>query len=228
MFDNNLFSSRVVYDDKLQNTMKDMVKIRRIIGITIVMLWIIGIVPKIIHGDRCRLVWQLDNWALIFAPVFTLVYAILLTLYLAKGKRWTTKLLEWFVLGVVSIVCVAIFIITGANLNIKMWSNKDYVVYDEFGDFSTPAVFMLYKRNGIVDDKLRFLRLGGWRNNGWHSIEKVEYNIYEPLDLIKEEADVSIDGDSTYHLTTFYPLSYGNEYDQSQNDSLLKLIENYH
>ena len=137
-------------------------------------------------------------------------------------------MLEWFVFGVVAIVCVAVFIITGANLNYKMWSNKNYVVYDEFGDFSTPAVYVLYKRNGMVDDRLRFLRLGGWRYNGWHEIEKVEYNIYEQLDLIKEEADVSIDGDSTYHLTTFYPLSRENEYEQSQNDSLLKLVEDYY
>lgn len=213
---------------KSQSTMKNMTKIRRILGITTVMLWVIGIVPKIILGNNCRLVWQLDNWALFFAPVFTLVYAVLLTLYFAKGKRWTIKLLEWFVFGVVAIVCVAVFIITGTNLNYKMWGNKDYVVYDEFGDFSTPSVYVLYKRNGIVDDRLRFLRLGGWRYNGWQAIEKVEYNIYEQIDLIKEEADVSIDGDSTYHLTTFYPLSYENEYDQSQNDSLLKLIDNYY
>lgn len=99
--------------------MKNIVQIRRIIGVTTVILWIIGIVPKIILGNRCRLVWQLDNWALVFAPVFTLVYAILLTLYFAKGKRWTIKLLEWFVFGVVAIVCVAVFIITGANLNYK-------------------------------------------------------------------------------------------------------------
>ena len=208
--------------------MKNLNQIRRIIGITAVLLWVIGIVPKIILGDRCRLVWQLDNWALFFAPIFTLVYAIMLTIHIAKGKRWTTKLLEWSVFGVVAIVCIAVFIITGANLNYKMWGNKDYVVYDEFGDFAAPAVYVLYKRNGIVDNRLHFLRLGGWRDNGWHSIEKVEYSIYEPLDLIKEEADVSIDGDNTYHLTTFYPLSYEKEYDQSQNDSLLKLIEDYH
>ena len=163
-----------------------------------------------------------------FAPIFTLVYAVLLTLYFTKGKRWTIKLLEWFVFGVVAVVCVAVFIITGANLNYKKWGNKDYVVYDEFGGFSEPAVYVLYKRNGIVDDRLGILRLGVWRNNGRHAIEKVEYIIYEPLDLIKEEADVSIDNDSTYHLTTFYHLSYGKEYDQSQNDSLLRLIEDYH
>ena len=208
--------------------MKKITKIRRILGITVVMLWVIGIVPKIIFGNSCRLVWQLDNWALFFAPVFTLVYAILLTLYFAKGKRWTIKLLEWFVFGVVAIICVAFFIITGVNLNYKKWGNKDYVVYDEFGGFSEPAVYVLYKRNGIVDDRLRYLRLGVWRCNGRHAIEKVEYSIYEQLDLIKEEADVSIDGDSTYHLTTFYPLSYEKEYDQNQNDSLLKLIDDYY
>ena len=42
--------------------------IRRIIGITALVLWVLAIVPKFLLGED-MLVWQLDNWALLFAPL---------------------------------------------------------------------------------------------------------------------------------------------------------------
>lgn len=200
------------------------VKIRRIIGIIALVLWVIAVVPAIVLSQRFRLVWQLNNWALFFAPVFTLAYAIMLTIRVSKGKHWAIKLLEWFFCVVFIIICVTVFFIAGVFLNYRIWGNKDYVVYDEFGGFGEPSVYVLYKRNGILDERLHFIRLGVWRNKGVsNEITSAEYLIYEPFDLIKEEADVNVDNDRA-HITTFYRLSSGSEYDQSQNDSLWRLI----
>lgn len=60
--------------------------IRMIFGITAMLLWLVAFVPKVVFGqDGDRLVWQLDNWALLVAPIITLVYVILLILMLSTG-----------------------------------------------------------------------------------------------------------------------------------------------
>ena len=57
-------------------------------------------------------------------------------------------------------------------------------------------------------------------------VRKVDYTIYETLDLIKEEMDyVPYGSDSVRHLTSFYRLSDRHYYEQTQNESLFELIK---
>ncbi len=88
--------------------MKNNFNIRKTIGITALTLLIIGIIPKIVFGDEEHLVWQLDNWALLFSFVFIMVYSVMLTIHITKGKHWAVQLLEWIVCAIiVVIICVS-------------------------------------------------------------------------------------------------------------------------
>lgn len=40
------------------------IQIRRIIGVTVLVLWVIALVPRFILGKGERLVFQLENWVL--------------------------------------------------------------------------------------------------------------------------------------------------------------------
>lgn len=196
-----------------------MKRIRRIIGITALTLWVLAIVPKIIfYGDSQRLVWQIDNWAAMCAPVITIAYAVLLTIGLVKNKRWTIKTLGWLCCSAVILFCIVLFFIASVFLNYRVWSNDDYVVYDEYGGFSDPTLYVFYERNGLFDNRLHILE------SSFCQKKNIDYIIYENLDLIKEEADVALFEDDNFeHITTFYCLSNGLQYDQSKNDSLFAL-----
>ena len=193
----------------------------RIVGITALVLWAIAVVPKIIFWhSSSRLVCQLDNWAAVFAPMLSIAYIIIATIHVTKGKHWGVKLLEWTICLAVTLLCVVILFFAGLRLDHKVWGNKEYVVYDEYGGFGDPSVYYLYERDGMIDSKL--CCLGGHCCN---PIKNVGYTIYEPLDLIKEEADVETPESGDYeHITTFYRLSDGNPYEQSKNDSLWEVI----
>ena len=56
--------------------MKKANTIRRIIGITALVLWVVAIVPLFFLGYNDRIVWRLDQWALWFAPALTLVFTM--------------------------------------------------------------------------------------------------------------------------------------------------------
>ena len=196
------------------------VNIRRIIGITALVLWVVAIVPKFFLGED-MLIWQLDNWALIMAPLLTIVYAVLLTVHLGRDKHWTIKLIEWISCVFVIYVCAGIlyaFILLGHSK--KLWSNNDYVVYDEPVDFFE-SHYTLFKRDGFVNHRMYCLCY-----NVCDEVKKADYTIYDSLDLIKEEMDyVPYDSDSVRHLTSFYRLSDTYYYEQIQNDSLFALIK---
>lgn len=87
--------------------MKSNFNIRRVIGIIALTLLIIGMIPKILFGDEEHLVWQLDNWALLFSFVFIMVYSIMLTIHITKGKQWAVQLLEWIVCVIVVLYCIS-------------------------------------------------------------------------------------------------------------------------
>lgn len=195
--------------------------IRRIIGITALVLWAVAIVPKFFLGED-MLIWQLDNWALITSLVLTVIYAILLTLRMGRGKHWVFKLIEWIVCGIVVYVCMG-FLVVFIQLGHakKLWSNNDYVVYDEPVDFFE-SHYMLFRRDGFINHRMFCLRY-----NVCDDVKKADFKIYDSLDLIKEEVDwTPFERDSIYHITTFYRLSDGYRYDQDKNDSLLALIYN--
>ena len=198
--------------------------IRRIIGITALVLWVVVILSITLLSRDDEIVWQLDFWAAILAPVFTLVYSILWTIHISNGKHWAIKLAEGIWCAFVFFFCIVVFFVAVVCHDIKIWSNKDYVVYSEYGGFIDPDYLVLYKREGLVNKKMYIIG-SEWRG----LIKNAEYFIYEPFDLMREEVDVvpfsDSDSDSVYHRTVFYRLSDGKAYKQSQNDSLMTLIK---
>lgn len=198
--------------------------IRRIIGITALVLWAVGIVSKVTLGNDDILWGQLDFWALLFAPIMTVIFAVMLTKDVSKGKHWAVKLGMWMACIIVLLLCLITFLFVGVFLNNhdSVWNNKDYAVYREYGLGIEPDIFVLYKRDGIVNH--RMYRLG---SRGFGQVKIAEYTTYEPLDLIKEETDwTQFESDSIFHITKFFRLSDGHPYKQDKNDSLLALINN--
>jgi hypothetical protein len=207
------------------------VKTRKITGITVLVLWAFAIVPKILFVFRCKLAWQLDKWALILALILTSVYAIMLTIHLAKGKHWAIKLFEWLGCTIVVLACVSWFFLVFLNDRYgfprynnlperKVWGNKEYVVYCGYQScFANP--YALYKRHGVVDEFVCMFGYHHWVQNN------TDYTMYESLDLMKEEFDRRLICDSICHETMFYRLSDGYTYRQSQNDSLWGLINSF-
>lgn len=194
--------------------------IRRIIGITALVLWVIAIVPRFILGKGERLVFQLENWALFFAFVLSILYMIMRTIYVVK-KDNKHKLYYWLRCVGVGIILLTMSFCTGCFfLDHELWNNNDYIVYDEFGGVFA-SDYVLYKRNGLVENRLYVV------GNNFLNLKPnhVDYTIYEPLDLIKMENEgMDVEYNTKYHETTFYRLSDGHRYNQNQNDSLLTLV----
>ena len=218
------------------------VTIRRILGICALVCWTEVILPWIILPLGDRLAWQLQHWFLIPASIFTTVYFILLTIRGNKDVRqdenkilYAIVIRNWSVCCMAVIICVALFLFAILKADYKVWSDGKYVIYgyrvsdDENGGFRSPSIFVFYERKGIVDDRLGMI--GDMRQylfniGDMSQVRKVDYTIYESLDLIKEEMDyVPYDSDSVRHLTSFYRLSDTYYYEQSQNDSLFALIK---
>ncbi len=203
--------------------LKKRVNIRRIIGITALVLWMVAF-SSVLLNDGDRVAYQLDYWATIFALILTPVYTVLLTFRLCKGMHWLIKVAEWIVCAVIVYICcfVAFFTITMFIPDHRTWSNKDYVVYSEFVDFIEPKNIVLYRRDGLVDRKMYRLRCEDMGQK-----EKVKYSIYDTLDLIREEVDyiALFTDDSISHDTVFYRLSDGKRYEEELNDSLQALIK---
>ena len=195
--------------------------IRRTIGIVAVLCWFIFIVPNLILPFGDRLAWQLDNWALIVAIVLTAVYVVMSTIHIAKGRHWTIKILEWLGCVIFLLICCVVLFLAGIRADRKIWGNNEYVVWDEFGGFAEPNLFVLYKRDCFIDRRLYIFGHCSWL------VKNADYTMYEDVDLMKEEADIyvsSYESDSVYHTTVFYRLSNGEQYDEAQNDSLFELI----
>ncbi len=177
----------------------------------------IAAVPKFLldHGDR--LVWQLDSWASIFATLFIAAAVILWTVYFAKGKHPLKKIIAG--LGCVVLVMTCLIGLYAALLKhgSRVWGDKDYVVYSEYYDFFDPDVFVLYKRDGLVDRRMYALR-----HIHYSTVRETSFTMYPDANLIKEETEMTdFDGFNGYHATTFYRLSDGEIYDEEKNDSLL-------
>lgn len=181
----------------------------------------ISLVPLLFleHGDR--LVWQLSNWAWIFASLLIAIIGVMLTIHYSKGKHILWKITGW--LGCIALVmaCLISLYVATFEHDEKIWSSKDYVVYSEYRGFIDPNMFVLYKRDGLIDR--RMFSLGGI---GFGELKGADYSMYYDYDLIKEEVDATgFESDSVFHCTSFYRLSDGERFDQEKNDSLLKLIK---
>ena len=192
--------------------------IRRTIGITALVLWVLAIVPKFLLGED-MLVWQLDNWALLAAPLLTLAYAVML-ITIAQRKSWIVKLSVWISCIIFALVCVVFFFSARTWLYVKVWDNKDYAVYSKYRGAIDPDEYVLYK--GILNKEMY-----GIGSDNFGMVKDVEFTIYEPFDLIKEEYGVTAFESNLVlsHDTIFYRLSDGKRYKQEQNDSLLALIK---
>lgn len=181
----------------------------------------ISLVPLLFLEHGNRLVWQLSNWSWIFASLLIAIIGVMLTIHYSKGKHILWKITGW--LGCIALVmaCLISLYVATFNHDEKIWSSKDYVVYSEYRGFIDPNMFVLYKRDGLIDR--RMFSLG---DIGFGELKGADYSMYDDFDLIKEEVDATgFESDSVFHCTSFYRLSDGERFDQEKNDSLLKLIK---
>ena len=195
----------------------------RIFGLAIIALVLLGIayVPTLFLENGDRLVWQLSNWAWIFASLLIAIIGVLLTIHYTKGKHILWKITGWLGCMVLVMACLISLYMAMVRHDEKIWSSKEYVVYSEYYDFFDPNMFVLYKRDGLVDK--RMYRLG---NIGFGELKGADYSIYNDFDLIKEEIDATeFESDSVYHRIIFYRLSDGVSFKQDKNDSLMEVIK---
>jgi hypothetical protein len=168
------------------------------------------------------LAWQLQNWASLFATLLIAVDVVLVTIYYAKEKHILKKNIAG--LGCVVLVVACLIGLYGAVVqhDNRVWGDKDYVVYSEYYDSFDPDMFVLYKRDGLVDRRMYTLC-----HVYYATVKKVDYTMYPDANLAKEEADMTdFDGFNGYHTTTFFRLSDGQYFDKEKNDSLLSEVEN--
>ena len=178
-------------------------------------------VPTLFLDDGDRLVWQLSNWAWILASMLIAIMGILMTIRFTKGKRILWKIMGWSCSIVLVMACLISIYIAMVKHDEKIWSNKEYVVYSQYYDFFDPNMFVLYKRDGLVDRRMYRLN-----NIGFGELRGADFSMYNEFDLIKEEIDATeFESDSIYHRTVFYRLSDGYQFEQEENDSLLDVIK---
>ena len=211
------------WNNKPKTNNKHSKTMKKILIVTIAAVIMLGIalVPKFFLDNGDRLVWQLQNWARTLATLLIIVDVVLLTIHYAKGKHVLKKI--FVVLGCVVLVAVCLIGLYGALVrhDNKVWGDKDHVVYSEYYDFFDPEMFVLYKRDGLVDRRMYQLH-----TSYYGTVKKATYIMYPDADLIKEEADrMDFDGFNDYHTTTFYRLSDGQYFDKEKNDSLFSVIE---
>jgi len=192
-----------------------------VVTITVVVLLGIALVPKFFLDNGDRLVWQLGSWARIFASLLIAVDVVLLTIYYAKGQHLLKKVIAGLGCGVLVVACLIGLYGALVKHDNRVWGDKDYVVYSEYHDSFDPEMFVLYKRDGLVDRRMYTLY-----HVYYTTVKKVDYTMYPDVNLIKEEADMAdFDGFNDYHTTTFFRLSDGHHLDEEKNDSLLSVIE---
>ena len=178
-------------------------------------------VPTLFLENGDRLVWQLSNWAWILASMLIAIMGILMTIRFTKGKRILWKIMGWSWSIVLVMACLISIYIAMVKHDEKIWSNKEYVVYSQYYDFFDPNMFVLYKRDGLVDRRMYRLN-----NIGFGELRGADFSMYNEFDLIKEEIDATeFESDSIYHRTVFYRLSDGYQFEQEENDSLLDVIK---
>ena len=168
----------------------------------------ISFVPTLFLENGDRLVWQLSNWAWILASMLIAIMGILMTIRFTKGKRILWKIMGWSCSIVLVMACLISIYIAMVKHDEKIWSNKEYVVYSQYYDFFDPNMFVLYKRDGLVDKRMYRLN-----NIGFGELRGADFSMYNEFDLIKEEIDATeFESDSIYHRTVFYRLSDGYQY----------------
>ena len=192
-------------------------------GMALFALVLLGIsfVPTLFLEDGDRLAWQLSNWAWILASMLIATMGILLAIRFTKGKRILWKIMGWSCSILLAVACLISLFIAMAWHDEKIWSDEDYVVYSEYDGFIDPNMFVLYKRDGLVDRRMYYLN-----GIGFDELKEADYSIYNESDLIKEEIDATeFESSNVYHRTVFYRLSDGCQFKQEENDSLMNVIK---
>ena len=192
-------------------------------GMALFALVLLGIsfVPTLFLEDGDRLAWQLNNWAWILASMLIATMGILLAIRFTKGKRILWKIMGWSCSILLVVAYLISLFIAMAWHDEKIWSDEDYVVYSEYDGFIDPNMFVLYKRDGLVDRRMYYLN-----GIGFDELKEADYSMYNESDLIKEEIDATeFESSSVYHRTVFYRLSDGCQFKQEENDSLMKVIK---
>ena len=156
--------------------------------------------------DGSHLIYQMDVWIYYAAFVSVVVYGMFWLYYAVRKLHWALRIL----ILLAPIFCLLYFVCGFASVGLlrkdaRIWSNDQYVVYHEPAFFIDPGFFVLYERKGIIEKQC--FRLGCEISDP----DKIEYYFDEKRDFIREEADWTFDGDS-WHTTTFYHLSNGEEY----------------
>lgn len=196
--------------------------IRRIIGVTALVLWVVTICSAFLDED-VRIAYQLDGWAFGIALILTPIYAVMQTIHIGRCRHWLIKTVTWIGCAIVIYLCGMILYVTTMILHSdhRAWSNKDYVVYSESNAFIDPDDLVLYRREGLFDRKMYCLRSDDW------GYGQLKYTMYDSFDLIKEESTYPayFESDSICRDTVFYRLSDGHRYDQNMKDSLMSLIK---
>ena len=226
--------------------------IRRIIGITAFVLAVGYVVLKFSFGESIRIIGQLDNWGLLIVSILGIAYTIIINIEIVEERKSGRRdishplsqekqpeikrvvediIIATYKIGMVVYVLVGLAIGFGAvkRFDYKVWENENYAVYSDYGRFFGRGPYYLFEKNGFYYKRLYpmmgdmyYYKMG---DNDWDRIKSANYAIYEPLDLIKEEADICDSvGDSTLHIITFYRLSTGCQYDRCKNNSLFKKI----
>ena len=204
--------------------MKKATTIRRIIGIIALVLWAgwIMLRPNLNKGWD-NLLWQLDKYGFIFATLLSMIYLVWLIVHLVYGKHWGWKAVGGLCCIAIAIVGFLFILVQASFIGKRLWSDGQYIVYLEAPDgFFDDHDVVLYARQGFVERRKAILNTVFEGDDRLHS----EYTVYEPYDLIKEEADVRYYGEKDVsHYTAFYKLSTGQRYNEEDTiDAIQGLI----
>lgn len=232
--------------------------VRRIIGITALVLMVMYFVLKFSFGEGIRVIGQLDNWGMLIASLLGISWVIMINIniveegksdkrekefciptHISQDKRpdknrfiEPLKMIMTIMETAVCVLVCSVFVFAAVKrFDYKVWENEDYAVYSDYGRFFGRGPYYLFEKKGFYYKRLYpmmgdmyYYKMG---DSDWDRIKSANYAIYEPLDLIKEEADICDSvGDSTLHIITFYRLSTGYQYDRCKNNSLFKKIGN--
>ena len=198
--------------------------IRRIIGITALVLWVGWIMLRpCLNKGWDNLLWQLDKYGFIFATLLSMIYLVWLIVHLVYGKHWGWKAVGGLCCLAIAFIGVVFIWVQASFMGKRLWSDGQYIVYLEHPDgFFDDRDVVLYERHGVIEKRKVILNTVFEGDDRLHS----EYTVYEPYDLIKEEADVRYYGEKDVsHYTAFYKLSTGQRYNEEDTiDSIQGLI----
>lgn len=198
--------------------------IRRIIGITALVLWGVWFVvrPHLNKGWD-TLVWQLDKYVFIFAILLVVVYLVWLIVHIVYDKHWGWKSVGGLFCLAIAFIGVVFIWVQASFINKRLWSDGHYIIYFEGAQgFFDDRDVVLYERQGLVERRKVIL------NTVFEGDDRLksEYTVYEPYDLLKEEAEVRYYGEKdASQYTAFYQLSTGQQYSgENTIDSIQQLI----